>query len=180
MKIVTTSKIIKVYQHHSFDLKKLLKSLGEYEPSDHAISLDYILKTNGVNDAIWVLRLLDYKEYCLFFVDVAELLLPSFEVRYPKDSRPREAIKAIRAYHAEEISKEALKIATANVFDAAKTATVDGYYITAKVAWNITNIARVFEKDNFVNLNFHAISFPSTKIEQQELEELFIKHFCSD
>ena len=56
--------------------RKLLGSLDKTEADDAPIDLMYILKSNGIQDAVWALRCFDFKDYCLFLADVAESVLP--------------------------------------------------------------------------------------------------------
>jgi len=81
--------------------KKLIRSLdGRTEGN---VSLSHILDSNGIEDAVWCLRVLPYRDQCLFRADVAELT-----VHLCDDLRPQVAIVAIRVWHAGDISDESL------------------------------------------------------------------------
>lgn len=77
----------------------------------------YVLKSNGIEDAIWCLRCFNYLDYCLFLADIAESVLHIYERKY-KNTAPRDAITAIREYKLGNIDKLALK----NAYDAAYAA----------------------------------------------------------
>ena len=117
--LTTTLNIIKSKQPCSDGWKLLLKSLGKTKPDDEALSLMYILESNGINDAIWALRCFDYKEYCLFLADVADSVLHIFEDKCTDDKRVRLCIQGIRDYHAGKITIEELKNLSASAADAA-------------------------------------------------------------
>ena len=88
--------------------RKLLHHLGKTEADDESLNIMTILEANGIEDAVWCLRAFKYRDYCLFNADVAESVLSIFEAKYPKDARPRNAIKAIRDYKAGKMTREAL------------------------------------------------------------------------
>ena len=96
----------------------LLKSLKKTKPDDEPLSFRYILDTIGIQDAVWCLRTLQYKEFCLFSADVAETVLHIFQEQYPEDSRPREAIEAIRKFNSGEITQDQLAKSAANAYAA--------------------------------------------------------------
>jgi len=102
--------------------KKLIRSLDGRTEGD--VSLSHILDSNGIEDAVWCLRVLPYREQCLFRADVAELV-----VHLCDDPRPQAAIDAIRAWHAGDISDKSLTDAAyaayADAYAAAATAVTD-------------------------------------------------------
>jgi len=73
-----------------------------------------ILKSNRIKDAVWALRCFDYSDTCLFQADVAESVLPIFEI-CTESSVPRLAIQAVRDFKAGKLTREQL----ANFADAA-------------------------------------------------------------
>ena len=111
--MLTTLNGIKSYNPCGNGWSKLLKSLDKTKADDEPLSLGYILKSNGIEDAVWALQVLDYKDECLFRADVAESVLHIFEERYPDDKRPREAINGIRKWHRGEITFESWAVDTA-------------------------------------------------------------------
>jgi len=88
-----------------------LMELNPENDMNKEITILEILNHNGVKDAFWSLRTQEYKDYCLILADVAASVLHIFESKYPEDKRPRNAIEAIRLWHAGEIADEELKVA---------------------------------------------------------------------
>ena len=76
----------------------LVAALGEDYGAETPIPVSQILKTNGLNDAIWALRAADGgKEIAVkFAIACAERVLPIFEERFPDDDRPRKAIQTAK------------------------------------------------------------------------------------
>jgi hypothetical protein len=58
----------------------------------------HILKSNGLDHAIWALRTQEKKYSVEFAVGCAENVLNLFESKYPEDKRPRNAIDAAKRY----------------------------------------------------------------------------------
>ena len=72
---------------------------------DAPISLLTILNSNGLDDALWSLRAVCVEQAplrdrlaSLLGCDYAERVLPLYNHRYPKDDRPREAIRVARLF----------------------------------------------------------------------------------
>ena len=81
--------------------KKLAEYLGGIEKygKDTPIPLTTVLESNGLDDTIWALRCtIEPSEDILieFVCRCAEHVLHFYEDKYPKDKRPRLAIKAAR------------------------------------------------------------------------------------
>lgn len=88
--------------------KKLLSNVNNN--LDAKLTIEQILDSNGIEDAVWALRAVsDQKKVRLFMCDVAESVLYIFEERYPDDKRPREAIEASRKFANGKITKEELQ-----------------------------------------------------------------------
>ena len=104
----------------------MLKSLDKTQTDDDPLSLAYILESNGIKDAVWVLRCFDYKEYGLFLADIAESVLDIFENKYPDNNKPRLAIEAVRLFVKGDINKKELRTAAAAAYAAAAYA-ADAY-----------------------------------------------------
>ena len=164
----------------------LLKSLDKTQADDEVVSFKYILDSNGIKDAIWCLRVLDYKDICLFCADVAELALPIFEAKYPDDKRPREAIEGIRKYQSGEIDLEALSKLKTAAYDAYAAAAV-AYdaaaavaYAYAAAAYDAYDAAAAAAYDAYdaaaaaVDAHAHA----ARKEQWLKIEKLFVKYFC--
>jgi len=119
--MITTLNKIKDKHPCSDGWSKLLKSLGKTKTDDQDLDLMHILKSNGIQDAVWTLRCFDYLDYCLFLADIAENVLHIYEKN--NDSKaPMLAIKAIRDYKKGVITKAQLSNAYTAAADAAYTA----------------------------------------------------------
>jgi hypothetical protein len=64
-----------------------LKVLTKTRADDEPLALEHILDSNGLDDALWALRVVKRheKELKLFACQCARLVLPSFEEKYPED-----------------------------------------------------------------------------------------------
>jgi hypothetical protein len=85
--------------------------ISYHKPSslDEEISIEEIIKSNGLYDAIWALRAVDDTEaLTLFFIDLAESVLHIYEKRFPGDTRVRDCIDACKKYIKGEISVKEL------------------------------------------------------------------------
>ena len=98
---------------------KLLKHLKKSKADDEMFPLNVVLDSNGIEDVMWCLRCFEYKDYCLLLADIAESVLPIFENKNKKDSRPRKAIEAIRLFKDGKIDRVQLKAAADAAADAA-------------------------------------------------------------
>ena len=106
--------------------EKLLKSLNKTKADDEELSLEHILESNGVADAIWCLRAVEGydREKRLFACDCAEHVLHLYEEKYPDDDRPRKAIEVSRRYADGEATSDELVAAAADAAWAARAAWV--------------------------------------------------------
>lgn len=82
-----------------------------------------ILNAVGIVDSIWALRAFEYRDYCRFLADIAEMVYP-----YSNDKRVWDCIQAIHYWHAGIITDEQLNNA------AAACAAVDNTAFTAAAA----------------------------------------------
>lgn len=109
--ITTTLQEIRQYSPCADGWKKLLLHLGKTTADNEPLPLITILKSNGLDDAIWCLRTLssEHRDRIVQFAcDCAESVLPLFEAKCPGDLRPRKAIQAARTGGVtEEIRTEA-------------------------------------------------------------------------
>ena len=81
---------------------------------DTPFGLDEVLDVCGLEDALWCLRIVIEpadKEIRLLACDYAEHVLPIFEIKYPKDKRPRQAIETSRRFAVGEATQEELNTA---------------------------------------------------------------------
>ncbi len=188
----TTLNEIRKYYPSKSKWRKLLASLGKTESDNEPLSFREILDHLGIEDALWCLRVLDYKDYCLFNADLAELVLPIFESKFPDDNRPRFAIESIRKYHYGDIDREALKAAAVDASRAANEANAvyanaaNAVYADAADAADAAvyaayaTIATVYAADavyDYANATY-AYAIDAANSDPLKIEELFIKHFC--
>ena len=105
----------KIYAHNpcADGWKKLLESLGKTTADDEPLSVEYILDSNGLDDALWALRAVDGidRERRLLACDYAEHVLPAWCAKYPDDHRLSEAIRVSRLYAEGEATEEQLRAA---------------------------------------------------------------------
>jgi hypothetical protein len=77
-----------------------IKSYGANTP----IPVSVVLESNGLDDALWVLRYAALEDVQPLMVtwacDCAERVLPIWEAKYPNDKRPHEAITSARNWAA--------------------------------------------------------------------------------
>ena len=168
----------------------LLKNLNKTKADDEPLSLIEILESNGVEDAVWALGCFEYRDCCLFLADVAESVLYIFEKKFPSDNRPRNCIQGIRDFHAGNITEEELK----GLRVAAYEAYIAGFYTGGPSFSDATDAAFVACKasDSHFYSIFDAalaaatgsgdvvatsIAAEAKRRKQQEIEQLFIKHF---
>ncbi|NHZ84396.1 MAG: hypothetical protein GWP19_00765 [Planctomycetia bacterium] len=109
------------------------KLIEFYKPKklDGSVTIKEIIKSNGIKDAVWALRCIENEESLksvyMFCADVAASVLSTFENKYTKDFRPRNAIELIKKYVRGEITLENLKTAADSAYSAASTAN-SAYY----------------------------------------------------
>ncbi len=99
--ITTTLNEIRKHQPCSEGWEQLLKHLGKTTADDKPLELVEILKSNGIQDAAWCLRvLLDENKYLirLFAAACAESVLHLYEDKHPEDKRVRDCINVARSY----------------------------------------------------------------------------------
>jgi len=153
--------------------KTLLKSLGKSKADDEELELTYVLKSNGIEDAIWCLRCFDYLDYCLFLADVAESVLHIYE-RKNKSTAPRDAITAIREYKLGNIKKSDLKKAAA----AAYAADADAYAAAAAAyAAYAYDAAAAYAAAAAADAYAAYAAAAAGKKKWEGIEKLFVKHF---
>ncbi len=100
----------------------LRDALGKSFKLDTSLPLTRILETNGHNDVLWALdNAVDGGDkICrLWAADCAEHVLPAFLKEQPNDTRPADAIKAVRQFARGEITAAARAAAGAAAWDAA-------------------------------------------------------------
>ena len=164
-----TLNIIKEKSPCASGWKTLLKSLNKTEADDEELDLMDVLKSNGIEDAVWCLHCFDYLDYCLFLADVAESVLYIYEQKN-KNTAPRDAINAIREYKLGNITKSELRASADAAADYA-TASADAYaYAAAYAAY-----AAAYTVADAAYAAAYAADARNEK--WQEIEFLFVKHF---
>ena len=138
MTLFTTLNELKKHNPCAGGYKKLLKHIGADYPADKPIDLRTILKSNGFDDTIWVLRaampVADRDRIArLFACDCAESVLHIYEEEYPDDNRPRNAIEVARRYALGQATEEELQAAR-NAADASWSAAWDAARYAARDA----------------------------------------------
>ena len=119
----------------------LREALGKGFEMSTVLPLEKILETNGLHDCLWAL---DHAvegggKICrLFAADCAEHVLHIFLKERPTDSRPADAIKAIRAFARSQITDAARDAASAAAWNAASAA---ARAAARDAAWNARDAA---------------------------------------
>ncbi|MCP4495056.1 MAG: hypothetical protein GY820_48315 [Gammaproteobacteria bacterium] len=173
----TTLNKIREYSPCEPSWEKLLASLNKTKADDEPVSFKYILTTLDIEDAVWCLRTLTYKEQCLFMADVAELTLPIFE-KYSDDPAPRKCIQAIRDYEQGLIGKAELQ-AAANAAYAANADAAAADAIDVADAACATAYAADPDADA-AGVTACAAEADVNDDKWQEIEALFIKYFVDE
>jgi hypothetical protein len=137
MKLSTTLNLLHKADACTSRYKVLVTALGNEYPKDKEINLLTILESNGLDDALWTMCAT--VENCekvarLMAADFAEESLKYWNKFYPKDNRPKQAIKAARDFANELISKEELNAAADAAYDAADAAYADAATAAADAA----------------------------------------------
>ena len=118
--------------------RKLLSGLSKTKADDEPLKLITILEILDIWDAVWCLRTLEYRDYCLFLADVVEPVLHVYE-KLAADQAPRNAIKAIDRWRNGEISRIELQAAAYAAYDAADAADADAAaYAARREQWQKT------------------------------------------
>jgi len=109
----TTFKRIKEFNPCKEGWQKLI---GYYKPEafEEFVSIEEIIKSNGIKDALWALRCLEGEEnrckIALLCADIVQSVLHFFEKEYPHDERPKQAIEAIRKYVKKKLTIQEFQI----------------------------------------------------------------------
>jgi len=107
--------------------EKLLKSFDKTKADDEEFPLVDIIERLDIQDAIWCLRVIGGFEPSLFAADIAESVLPIFEV-YSDSSAAKDCIEAVRLFAAGKITRDKLmekRRAAAYAYAAAAYAAAD-------------------------------------------------------
>lgn len=144
--------------------EKLLKNLHKNGSDDQPLYLDQILASNGIRDAVWALRCFEYRDYCLFNVEVVEIVIHMHD-----HSHFTKAIEAIRSWHNGDIDNQDLKDFSFAAYDACFDNVSYCFYAASSflshpddVSYSVTN------DDDDVK-----------QVRWDKIQDLFIKHFCT-
>lgn len=145
----TTLNKIRAHNPCVYGWAKLLARLGKTEADDEPLSLLTILKSNGLDDALWALRVVDghEREIRLFACDCAESVLPLYEKENPGDTRIRECIDTARRYAVGQASELELRAAEADAAAAWDAAAAGG-----DAAWAARAAERERQQDLFIKI----------------------------
>lgn len=105
--------------------KHLLEGLGKTKADDEPLSYIQILDINGLADAYWSLKCLEFEHdfiVRLYAARVAESWLPYYNAVYPKDKRVAECIRVARSFALREASWSELEAAGVEACVAARRA----------------------------------------------------------
>ena len=177
--LVTTLNKIETRRHCRDGWEKLLVGLGKTEPDDDPLPLMKILELNGIEDAVWALQCFKYREYCLFLADVAESVLHIYESKY-NSKAPRQAIQAIRDWHAGEIDDKALADAADSAYAAAHAAAYATHadaYAAADAAANAADAYAYAAADAAAYAAADDAADAAWEKKWRDVEALFVKHF---
>ncbi len=170
----TTLNEIKKYNPNDLMWQKL-SLINSTDSSDFMA----IFETVGIEDAIWCLRVLDYKDYCLFLADVAESVLYLFESEYLDNKTSKEAIQAIRDWYNGDITKEQLEAYAYAAYYTYTTygATYADYTVKRTAFIAAYAAAGTFDAGTAVRAAANVYANIDYKSNWKKIEELFIKHF---
>ena len=98
--IYTTLNKIREHSPCVSSWEKLLESIGKTKADGDPLAMVHILNALNVQDFFWATRALpEFKKVWVGLAcDMAEHVLPIFEVKHPCDKRPRKCIEVIRSW----------------------------------------------------------------------------------
>lgn len=154
--LITTFKGIKSHGPCEPGWRKLLDNMKP-DSMDEAVTIEQILDSNGLKDALWALRCWKYEDYCLLLVNIGLSVVGVFEKKYPSDNRPRQALDTAAKYKAGNISHEEIVAAAEAAYDAAACAEDNDNEAAAcaacaaanaaNAAYSVVNVAYVVAHD---------------------------------
>lgn len=120
-------------------VKRLGKDFNIHTPIPIVSGLDH----HSITDVLWCLRAVDEDQQeqrdklsRLIACDIAELVLPVFEDKYPDDNSPRNAIDVARKYANGQATKDELNASAAAAFSVASYAAGDPSAYTSYAAYS--------------------------------------------
>ena len=110
--LYTTLRLLREQNACSGGLSTLIASLPAKHSESKEISLAHILKSNGLEHAVWALRAttVDARNIAArMAIDFAYQVLDKFEKQFPEDKRPRTALETATAFLDKKITLAKLK-----------------------------------------------------------------------
>ncbi len=170
--LTTTLNEIKSKSPCTTGWKKLLEHLGKSKADSEPLGFDVILKSNGLNDAFWAMRVLDGeqpKQAKLFICDIAERALK----HVPEgENRPAIATATARKFINGDCSIEELRTAKQDAYTASYTAASYTAYAASAAAAAAADAAYAAYATEAA---FVAAGVSNGKQERQEQEKMFIE-----
>lgn len=130
------------------DCRRLLKLLKALDHKDYnkPIPLDFIMKSNGLGDVLWLFEhgcdIGDNKDFvCNWAIWCAYRVLPIFEAVYPDDKRPRIALETAEKYLSGNATLEELHNARIESALAYRPCNDFNGYYAARAANAVTRLA---------------------------------------
>jgi hypothetical protein len=140
--LYTNLKLLREADACSSGMATLIASLPKSQTAEKQISLAHILKSNGLDHALWALRAttVDARKYAArMSIDFALECLANFEKAYPDDTRPRSAIEAAGLFLDGKITLQELETARSAAWSAARSA---AWSAAESAAWSAAWSAR--------------------------------------
>ncbi len=136
--IMLTTTLNKIHEHSPCvkGWKKLMKSLGKTKADDEVLPLEYILESNGLDDAMWALRAVNghQKAMRLYACYCAKRALPDYE---KADNRVRACIETAESFAYGQSTREEMDAAWDAVRDITRDAVWNAAWIVAMdAAWD--------------------------------------------
>ena len=139
--LYTTLELLRKNSACSLGMETLIASLPKSHTEDKRVSLAHILKSNGLEHALWALRAttVDGRKYAArMAIDFASECLANFEKVYPDDKRPRSAVEAAGLFLDGKLTLQELETAESAAWaarSAARSAAESARSAAESAAW---------------------------------------------
>ena len=136
--LYTNLKLLRHQSACSNGISTLIASLPSNHSKEKLISLSHILKSNGLEHAIWAMRATttDSRKIAAFMaIDFARQTLSNFEKEFPEDKRPRIALEMATAFLHGKLTLKEIKSAAWSAAESADSAW------SAESAWSAAESA---------------------------------------
>ena len=144
---------------------------------DQPFDISSCLKVTGIKDCVWALCTQDSKDIARFNADVASLVLPIYQKRYPSDKRVRHCISLTYKYAVGLCSKADLKKAANAAYAAADIAYAAYAYAAAYAAYANAYANAAAAADTYAYATNVATVYAAYEEIWNKIEELFIEYF---